>query len=42
MFVTKGSIWNGSSSTYSGVHDSQTTAQIRDAIERIIDDLAAA
>ncbi|MBA8907928.1 hypothetical protein [Aminobacter ciceronei] len=42
MFVTKGSIWNGSSSTYSGIHDSQTTAQIRDAIQQIIDDLAAA
>lgn len=42
MFVTKGSIWNGSSSTYSGIHDSQTTAQIRDAVQQIIDDLAAA
>lgn len=42
MFVTKGSIWNGSSRTYSGVHDSLTTAQIRAAILKFIDDRSAA
>lgn len=42
MFVTKGSIWNGSSRTYSGIHDSQTTAQIRHAIQQIIEDRVAA
>lgn len=42
MFVTKGSIWNGSSRTYSGLHDGMTTVQIRAVIQQIIDDLAAA
>ncbi|WP_315927490.1 hypothetical protein [Mesorhizobium sp. SP-1A] len=42
MLVTKGSIWNGSSRTYSGLHDGMTTPQIRAVIQQIIDDLAAA
>lgn len=42
MFVTKGSIWNGSSRTYSGIHDGLTTTQIRAIIQQIIDNRAAA
>lgn len=42
MFVAKGSIWNGSSRTYSGLHDGMTTVEIRATIQQIINDLAAA
>lgn len=36
MLVTKGSIWNGAPSTYSGAHDCMFAGDIRGAIERVI------
>lgn len=36
MLVTKGSIWNRIPATYDGRHESMTTAQIRNLIERAI------
>ncbi|MGV2166178.1 hypothetical protein ACQZ40_07355 [Agrobacterium sp. 16-172Ci] len=40
MLVTKGSIWNGTSVTYSGVHDTGTHSEIRKVIQEISDKLA--
>lgn len=36
MFVTKGSIWNGSPATYDGRHANMTATQIRTIIESVI------
>jgi len=36
LIVAKGSIWNGSSKTYSGMHNTMGADEIRDAIERAI------
>lgn len=36
LMVVKGSIWNGSSATYSGGHDALNANMIRGAIERAI------
>ena len=33
MLVTKGSIWNGASVTYSGVHDTETHSEVRKVIQ---------
>jgi hypothetical protein len=37
MLVSKGSIWNGSSQTYSGLHDGLSATEIRGAIQQILD-----
>jgi serine/threonine-protein kinase len=37
LFVTKGSIWNGSPSTYDGRHATMSAARIRGLIEGILD-----
>jgi hypothetical protein len=42
MLVTKGSIWNGSSKTYLGIHDRLPSDAIRSAIQEIIDSRNAA
>lgn len=36
MFVTKGSIWNGTSSTYDGRHARMSAAALREVIERAV------
>ncbi|WP_114947645.1 hypothetical protein [Microvirga calopogonii] len=36
MFVAKGSLWNGSRETYRGIHNSGSSKQIRQVIERWI------
>ena len=41
MFVTKGSIWNGSSATYDGIHAKMNRKDIRKVIEAIIEKKAA-
>ncbi|TBY68969.1 hypothetical protein E0H51_31685 [Rhizobium leguminosarum bv. viciae] len=42
MLVTKGSIWNGASLTYNGVHDTGTHSEVRKVIQEISDKLAEA
>ncbi|MGO8036149.1 hypothetical protein [Rhizobium leguminosarum] len=42
MFVTKGSIWNGNSRFYNGIHDTGTHTEVRKLIQEISDRLAAA
>lgn len=42
MLVTKGSIWNGTSATYSGLHDTGSHSEIRKVIQEISDKLAEA
>lgn len=37
LLVTKGSIWNGARGTYDGTHNRMSAADIREAIERVID-----
>ena len=42
LFVTKGSMWNGTPATYDGRHDTMSAEQIRAMIERALPkDLAA-
>lgn len=42
MFVTKGSLWNGSSQTYRGTHDTGTHSEIRSLVQRWSDHAAEA
>lgn len=41
MIVSKGTLWNGTSKTYGGVHNDLTTPDIREAILKGITDIAA-
>lgn len=42
MLVTKGSIWNGTSQTYNGIHDTGTHSDVRSVIQGISDRIAKA
>lgn len=42
LFVSKGSMWNGTPATYDGRHDSMSAAEIRAIIETSLPQVSAA